>query len=513
MSDNDINNIEPYTVEELPELPAGSDTSADYSTESFDTSTSSTRKFPFFLVIIALVVIGLIALGFLLLNSIGSGGDNNTNTDNTGTNTNTNTGNNNGGTTTNAILIWRGVFLDPDVIQPLIDEYHDANPNITIQYSNEWPLQQPFDQAMESYQLQLNQDLEDTIEAADIFMVHNSWTGDYENIAAPSTIYNADSFGNTFYPAAVTDLVSNGVVYGVPLWMDTFAVVYNKDMLASVQKSEPDISWDDFQNTARELTTFSGTSIEQSGFAFGNGSNIGFPLEIMQILMRQNGVVLTDENDYPAFAQDSNSVDAFNFFLGFANGQNRTWDADFSDASAAFLEEKTAMIIVPSWRLRQILAYNDDAGLGLDIGVAQLPQFSSQDKEIINWTDYWPVMVNKERGNSAAAWNFLSWLTEPDQLEQLNTNIENSSGYFGNLYPRSDMSEKLFDDEYLNVYNRSLPFAESWKMVKGRKVRELFVDALSKSSVSASQIATLEEQIKTLIDLKGVRETLETQTL
>ncbi|MCA9386874.1 extracellular solute-binding protein [Candidatus Dojkabacteria bacterium] len=512
MSNNDFNNnIEPYTIEELPDLPAGSETSPDYPTDSFEQTESSTKKFPFFLVIIALVVIGLVALGFLLISSLGSGGDDSTNNNNNGNTTNNNT--NNGNNTTNAILIWRGVFLDSSVVQPLIDEYEDANPNVIIQYSNEWPLQQPFKEAMESYQLQLNQDLEDTIEAADIFMVHNSWVDDYENISSPSSLHTVDSFENTFYPAAATDLISNGAVYGLPLWIDTFAVVYNKDMLASVQKSIPDVSWDDFQNTARQLTTVSGNTIEQSGLALGYGNNIDYATEIMLILMRQNGVNLVDENGDPSFALDSNSLDAFNFFLGFANGTNKTWNSEFTNASAAFLEEKTAMIIVPSWRLREILAYNDDAGLGIDIGIAPLPQFSSQDKEIINWTDYWPLMVNKERSNAAAAWSFISWLTEPEQLEKLNTNIENSAGYFGNLYPRSDMSEKLSDNEYLNVYNRALPFAESWKMVKGRNIMELFNEITSRGSVSSSQVTTLQEQIKDLILLKGTRETLTSSSL
>ncbi len=505
MSDNNQPpSIEPYTIEELPDIPetqafpdSGGGFNTDYQT--FDEPESPKRSFPIFLIVMAVAVVVLVIFSFLLLNSLGGGG---------GDNNNGNNGNN-GNSNTPVLLQWRGAFLESDVVQPLIEEYRLSNPNVTIEYSNEWEAEEDFESEARSYQLQLNTSLEDTLDAPDIFTIHNSWVGDYENIAAPSTTYSAQSFSDTFYPAAVNDFAGSGVVYGAPLWMDTYAIVYNRDMLSAIGKTEPDANWNDFITTAEQLTSKTGNTIEQAGFAAGTVNNVDFFYELMLVIIRQNGARLNNDSRVPIFSTDPNTVSAVEFYNSFT-GVNETWDDSFTNDSAAFLEEKVAMIFVPSWRLREIVRINESQNLGIDIGIATPPQVPGQEAEIINWADYWGVVVNNERSNAAAAWKFIAWLNEPEQQRKLHENIEQTNGYFGNLYTRQDMSEELVDHEYLSVYNRSLPFAESWYVVKGRLVRDLFKEEFESVTVSSSSLASLENEIKQLMNLKGNRETFET---
>src|SRR5690606_23363349 len=107
---------------------------------------------------------------------------------------------------------------------------------------------------------------------------------------------------------------------------------------------------------------------------------------------------------------------------------------DFKNDSASFLEQKVAMIASTSWRLREILRFNETLDLGLDIGISQVPQITT-DAGNLNWATYWGNIVTLNRPNSVASWNFLTWLTEPAQLEKLYTQVEEQSGYFGILYP------------------------------------------------------------------------------
>src|SRR5690606_21691516 len=109
-----------------------------------------------------------------------------------------------------------------------------------------------------------------------------------------------------------------------------------------------------------------------------------------------------------------------------------------------------------SWRLRELLRFNDQLDIGLDIGIAPIPQIAGQSEDLINWATYWGNMVTLGRPNSAAAWKFLEWMSQPDQLTKLAQNIENSYGYFGMLYPRKDMAENLATNDYLKVFNESL---------------------------------------------------------
>jgi ABC-type glycerol-3-phosphate transport system substrate-binding protein len=202
------------------------------------------------------------------------------------------------------------------------------------------------------------------------------------------------------------------------------------------------------------------------------------------------------------FAADDDSVDALEFYKSL-EGNSGTWDEDFKNDAASFLERKAAMITATSWRYRDILFYNDAYDLNLDIGVSQIPQLQGQDQPIINWADYWGNMVALNRPNSSAAWTFLKWVTEPEQLEKLNENISNESDYFGMLYPRKDMNQLLQNDEYLKVFNESLPYAQTWYMIKGIEVKNLFKDLLNSSSTSQSQLVGTQSNVDILLESQG----------
>ncbi len=97
-------------------------------------------------------------------------------------------------------------------------------------------------------------------------------------------------------------------------------------------------------------------------------------------------------------------------------------------------------------------------------------------------------------------------ITQPEQLQKLSDNVREANGYFGILYPRTDMNDLLVDDPYLSSYNESLPFAQSWYMVKGWDVKQAFKEVLEQPSVNASNLASLENKIRELQVLKGILE-------
>ena len=517
---SNLPNIQPYTVEDMN---AGSDPNANLYTNqpgyAFDQSYDPNqtydpaqyqpepvnyeftqtieqkpkRKIPWFLIFIAAAFILLMIIGFLVLTS----GDN----PNTNNNNNTTSGNNQ-----EIVLQWWGVFLDKETVQPLIEEYENDNPNVTIEYANKWPTDN-YEEAATGYQTELNRVIEsqNVVELPDIFMVQNTWAGDYEAYSQPASgVIDIATIQNNFYPAVAKDFANDGLnVYGVPLWMDTFAIVYNKDLLNSINIEEPPENWDRFTNVADALTVFNGNTLQQAGFAAGSVNNTSFFFELSNILLSQNGVVITDDDNSPIFSSDPDSVDALNFLRSFAAGNNATWSADFKNDSSEFLEQDVAMIVAPSWRLREILNLNKQFELGIDIGIAPLPQIEGQSKEFVNWADYWGNMVTLNRPNSSEAWRFLEWMSRPEQLKKLNANVERDQGFFGSLYPRSDMKSELAENTYLSVYNSALPYAETWYMVKGFEIRMLFKEVLTKN-LNASILANLEEDIKAQQVLKGI---------
>ncbi|MFS8131199.1 MAG: extracellular solute-binding protein [Candidatus Dojkabacteria bacterium] len=409
-------------------------------------------------------------------------------------------------TTGKVTLQWWGVFLDPSVVKPLIDEYQKNNANVTIQYANKFPEGQ-YDTAAKQYQTELNRVLKtnDPVVIPDIFMVQNTWAGDYESVVKSSTSYDYDTFKSIFYPAVVTDFTSasSKSVYGVPLWFDDLAIIYNKDLLKEVAASTPQTDWVNFQSLAKSLTKRQNGQIVQAGFGAGVGSNVTYATELFNLLMAQNGVQIVNDQGQPAFGADTDSLTALQSFKDYATGGTGTWSADLKVDAASFLERKLAMMVTTSYKYREIKTFNETYQLGIDIGVSPIPQLQGQTQPVINWADYWGAMVPSVRPNAAAAWTFLKWMTDPDQIRKLTKNEADFNKQFGFMSPRIDMAQDATTDVNLKVFNDSLPFAMSWKMIKGADVKEQFIKLFDQSGTSLPSIVSTQTAIQSLMSNKG----------
>lgn len=472
----------------------------DLSLDDFD---SGGRGIPWFLLAVGgFIILGVLVLVFLLLGQSGTSD---------GDTTDSTTGTIGDVVVDQPVRInWWGAFLDEAAVAPLIEEYQNLNPNITIIYEDKWPLARPFLEAQRSYRSELNRVVGsgNEVEIPNIYMVKNTWFGDYEGFAspAPSGVYTLEDYAATYYEQPVRDYARTGQILAAPLWMDTLAIIYNKDLLAANNSNqlEPPESWEEFRNLAVSLTITDSGEVLQSGFAAGDPDNTSFAFELFNTLLLQNGVEIVNENGLPSFASDPATLPTLSFYKSFISAR-QTWDEDLSYDAATFLEENTAMIVGMSWRLRDILNQNDANNIGLDIDVARLPQLDGQDSDIINWSESWANVVSNAHSSvaSQASWEFVKWLNEPEQQRQLHDNIEVNQGQFGHLYPRQDMAEDLQGDEYLRIYNEALETSRSWFMVRGIEVVELFDEYLRSSSTSNSRLESLQGDVTNIINQKG----------
>jgi len=475
-----LKEIETTTVTQTPETYTPEPTAPD--------NTAPKRKIPVTLLIVVGVILFLVLI-YLLFGNLLKGTPPTTTTNNQ-----------------KVTLQWWGVFLDPTVVKPLIDEYQAQNTNVTIQYADKFP-DGEYDSAADQYKSELNRVLKanDAVDIPDIFMVENTWAGDYESFVKSSNSYDYDTYKSIFYPAAVTDFTtaSSKSVYGVPLWMDDLAIIYNKDMLKEVAASEPPTDWVNFQSLAQSLTKRQSGKITQAGFAAGAGSNVTYAPEIFNLLMSQNGVQIVDAQGLPTFGADTDSVTALQSYKDYLNTSTGTWNTDLKVDAASFLERKLAMMVTTSYKYREIKTFNESYQLGIDIGVSQFPQLQGQSQQVLNWADYWGAMVASARPNSTAAWAFLKWITQPDQLRKLNKNEGDFNKQFSFLYPRIDMASDYQNDSNLKIFNASLPFAQSWKMYKGADVKKEFLKLIDQSGISQSSIVSTQTAIQSLINNKG----------
>jgi multiple sugar transport system substrate-binding protein len=378
-------------------------------------------------------------------------------------------------------ITWWGAFLSQDDVQPLIDAYEADNPGVTVNYSNEVLRRSE----LPSYQVKVQDVLANGgSDAPDLIMIDNGWAGLYipELEPAPQEIATGAQVDSNFYEFVSTDFVEDDQVYGLPLWVDTFALIYNEDLYEEAGLVSPAEDWQTFvDDQLPELTAANDSDeITQAGFAGTDTSNTEFWFEALNILMWQNGANIIDNSGQAALADDADAEDAVAFYQQFTEGDTASWSSEFNVDVAAFLEGKLATYMAPSWRLNDIVRYNDAGDLGLNFGVSAIPQLSASSGQESNMAIYWANVVNADSPQSFETWQFLNFLTQSQQLETLNnTMLDNGSTEIGIIYPRSNMSSIQSNDQYLGVYVNSLPSARSWDMVDKISVKDSFEGLLT----------------------------------
>lgn len=380
-------------------------------------------------------------------------------------------------------LIWWNMFETQENMQPLIDAYQAIHPNVTIEYSEKSP---------SDYQTNLDTVLTDVQPATspDIFTIHNSMIGRYRNYlsTAPSQVTDAEAFQSTFYPVVYQDNVYNGVPYAIPLGIDSLALVYNKDLLSAKGYTVPSNDWTELLEQAKNMTQKNANGEYQTvGMSLGvdedNPESNEFWFDIFNLLLLQSEVQMVDSTGMAAFADDTATLEAVDYIKNFSS--EGVWNASLKQDVALFLEGKLAMYIAPSWRLLDIIAYNEEYDLGLDIGVTEVPQLSSLEEDKVSWATYWVQGVSIDSSYPAVAWDFLNFATQPEQLRLVYEHVSENRA-FGQIYPVMDMKSELVEDKYLGPYVEAASTAKSWDMVDGSQVKDSFMDWLAGGSTADS---------------------------
>ncbi|MCA9383738.1 carbohydrate ABC transporter substrate-binding protein [Candidatus Dojkabacteria bacterium] len=388
------------------------------------------------------------------------------------------------------ILIWWNLFEPVENVQPLIDAYETLHPNVTIQYDEKGI------DGIDGYEQTISSALSDNdpLTSPDIFTIHNTWAGKYEQYIskAPESIVTQENMAD-FYPVVNQDFNSNGIV-AVPIYLDTLAIIYNKDKLISGGYTIPSDDWSEFQLQAKQLTEKNNNNqIVSGGFSAGIPENSEFYFDMLNLLFLQNGVQMTDESGQAIFADQIESSDAVNFYRTFYTGTDATWSSSFKLDVAAFLESDLAMYAGPSWRLIDILNFNNAFALNLDVGVVPVPQLGGD--QSVTWATYWGQTVSNDSTNKEVAWDFINFITQAEQLRLLDQTVKDNGRPVGIIYPRQSMASDISGDEYLGPYVQSLPDAQTWDMYDGFAVKETFDNQIINGSGGLEAIQGIVNQI------------------
>jgi ABC-type glycerol-3-phosphate transport system substrate-binding protein len=354
----------------------------------------------------------------------------------------------------NVELSYWGLWEPESVMQPFIDEYEEANPGVTILYS-----QQAFTNYENILYTRLQQAESSTEPAPDIFRINNTWTPKYYKYLSPlpSTVMDQTTYSETFYPTASQDFTAkDGNIYALPWEIDGLALFYNKQLLNQAGYTTPPSDWDSFIDAAQEMTVKNSFGqITTSGAAIGTANNIKHSADILSYLMLLNNVDIIDSTYTSVNLTSSNAVTAMSVYTQFSQGDDAIWTSDLRDDLEMFYEGKLAMMFAPSWRAFDII----QSAPSIEFGIAPTPQLSNNAP--VYYSMYWGDAVSSTCEHPEVAWDFINFLVEnQERIFSASSKIR----AFGEPYSLVVLNSSLENNPYLQAYAKMAPNMKSWGM-------------------------------------------------
>jgi len=338
------------------------------------------------------------------------------------------------GTKKETILTYWGLWEDKEIMDPIIAQYEQKNPGIKIQYEKKTP---------EQYREKL---IVRTIkgQGPDIFRFHNTWlpelrdeqTKQFIPAPIPGEIMTNAEFEKTFYPIHQKDLKMGTKYYGLPLYVDGLVLVYNDSLFRKAGLNTGPANWDELiEDVGKIQVQGKDGEIITAGIAMGTTSNIEHFSDIFGLVLLLNGGDI-------ASLDSTEASGALEAYRRFAEPPNNTWNESMPNAIAAFVQQKVAMIIVPSWELFTIKTADPD----LKIKVIPIPKPPGGKQ--VSLASYWVEGVSSMSTHQLEAWKFVKFLTQKDTMTKL-YELQSATRLFGEPYSRVDLADLLIPNEYI----------------------------------------------------------------
>lgn len=379
-------------------------------------------------------------------------------------------------------VTWWGLWEDKSIVSSLIAEYEATHPGVKIDYQNQSP---------KDYRERLTSTLAQG-KGPDIFRFHNSWVPMFKKDlnSVPADVMNPSDFTQNYYPVIVNDLTTAEGIVGLPLDYDALTLFVNTDIFAQAGKSPPK-TWDELRQIAIELTIKDDRAvITQSGVALGRTENVDYWPEILALMILQNGGSL----NRPTGLLPQKALEFFTNFSAI----DGVWDETLPTSTEAFAAGKLAMYFAPTWRVFEIQQKNPNLKFR-SIPLPQVPKDSPSEPNV-SYATYWVEGVWNKSPHKEAAWDFLKFMSQKENLEKFYASAASVRG-FGEPYPRIDMGDLLKDHEVVGSIITLAPESQSWYLASrtndgptgiNSQLENYFRDAVNAVNEGSSAEAALE---------------------
>ncbi len=403
-------------------------------------------------------------------------------------------------------LNWWGTFDDAENFSAIINDYKAIHPNISVNYRK--LREEEFEREL------LNALAEDR--GPDIVSLYNQdlqkWVPKLEPLPATTKlayqrvqkslnikeeIITEIRETNSVTPAQVLqrfvdtvyqDVVVGNKIYGLPLSIDTLALLYNRDLFNNAALPLPPSTWADLQAFSRKLTFQDRTgALQQAGVALGTSNNIENFDDILSLLMMQNGAQMVSEGTVSFFAIPPGGtqeyipgIEAIRFFTDFANPTKEvySWNDGFQNSIDEFAQGRVAMIFAYQSQLEEIERKRQGK---LNYGITTIPQIEGRNE--VNIPRYQVQTVTKKSKNINEAWDFIQFMTTRQEQAQKYVDATNRPAAL-----RTIVNEQLTDDSIAMFAQQILTAVNWYHGDNAPAMRQAFADMITNITQNSASV-------------------------
>lgn len=390
-------------------------------------------------------------------------------------------------------LVYWGLWEPESVMKSIIDKYEKQNAHIQIEY-----VQKPFTQYEANLFTRIQQGTVDNTPTPDIVRVNNAWRSKFEAslTPVPAQIMTPSEYSSLFYPTALEDFRGpDGSIYAIPIEIDGLALFYNKKLFNAAGFAEPPTDWDAFIEFAKKMTLLdSSGNIDQAGAALGSSNNVVHSADILNLLLLQNSVDIMSADEKVVSLTSTRAITALDFYTDFVT-EHKTWSSDLGKDLETFYSGKLAMMIAPSWRAFDVI----NSAPNIEFGIAPVPQLPGNSP--VNYAMYWGEAVPKTSPNQLEAWNFIKFLSQPEQQKEMFSNASQIRA-FGEPYSLKSLAPEMESNPYVNPILKMAPTMKSWQMGEQTYVEETLRAAITEVIANQTESSSALKKAEDLINAK-----------
>ena len=300
------------------------------------------------------------------------------------------------------LLVWESDGVEMDFIKAAAEKFTELHPNITFEFNAV-----AHTDAVQKMELDGPAGV-----GADVFAAPHDKMGQVVSGELALPVNDAAAIEGAFMPAAYNAVTYGGVTYGYPMAIETYALFYNKDLIA-----EAPATWEDVEKFCAEYN-------DPAANKFGLVWEVAAPY-YNYIFMSAYGADLFGPDGADQSKHDINSEASIKGMQYFATLKDKILPVAADDmtnafCTQAFVEEKTAaMFITGPWNIDTCIK------AGMNLGIARIPTLPGAEHTPASFSGVRLMLVNAYSEHPEEAKLFAEFLVTPE-IEALRSEMTNT---------------------------------------------------------------------------------------